>query len=89
MNRQQNVLDKRMSLHDIKDEMQLLFAQQHANFIFNNLETLIDNTYRLTQHAATGKPLPFVVHATTRKYRIKSIYLHRELEYVQKQNGLP
>jgi hypothetical protein len=43
----------------------------------------------LAQHAATGKPLPSIVHATTRKYRINPIYLHRELEYVQKQNRLP
>ena len=45
MNRQQNVLDETMSLHDIKDKMQLRFAEQHADFIANNLETLIDNTY--------------------------------------------
>jgi hypothetical protein len=45
MNRQQNVLDKSMSLHDIKDKMQLRFAKQQADFISNNLETLIDNTY--------------------------------------------
>ncbi len=46
MNRQQNVLDGEMSLHDIKDKMQLEFAEQHADFITNNLETLIENTYR-------------------------------------------
>jgi hypothetical protein len=45
MTRQQNVLDKSMSLHDIKDKMQLQFAEQHADFISNNLEMLIDNTY--------------------------------------------
>ncbi|MFH1976904.1 MAG: hypothetical protein ABIJ52_15370 [Pseudomonadota bacterium] len=45
MNRQQNVLYKTMSLHDIKDKMQLKFAEQHADFIADNLETLIDNTY--------------------------------------------
>ena len=45
MNRQQNVLDKTMSLHVIKDKMQLKFAEQHADFIADNLETLIDNTY--------------------------------------------
>jgi len=43
----------------------------------------------LAQHAAIGNPPPPVVHATTRKYRINPIYLHRQLEYVQKQNGLP
>jgi hypothetical protein len=47
MNRRQNVLDKSMSLHVIKDKMQLRFAEQHADFITNNLETLIDNTYRV------------------------------------------
>ena len=46
MNRQQNILDESMSLHDIKDKMQLRFAKQQADFIFNNLEKLIDNTYR-------------------------------------------
>jgi len=46
MNRQQNVLDKTMSLHDIKNMMQLTFAEQHADFIANNLEALIENTYR-------------------------------------------
>ncbi|MCF8143902.1 MAG: hypothetical protein K9N21_08295 [Deltaproteobacteria bacterium] len=45
MNRQQNVLDKSMSLHDIKDMIQLTFADQHADFIADNLEMLIDNTY--------------------------------------------
>ncbi len=45
MNGQQNVLDKSMSLHDIKDKIQLQFSEQHADFISNNLETLIDNTY--------------------------------------------
>ena len=45
MKEQQNVLDNTMSLHDIKDKMQLRFAEQHAEFIFNNLEDLIDNTY--------------------------------------------
>jgi hypothetical protein len=47
MNRQQNDLDKGMSLHDIKDKMQLRFAEQHAVFIANNLETLIENTHRV------------------------------------------
>lgn len=46
MNRQQNVLDETMSLHVIKDKIQLTFAEQQADFIADNLETLIDNTYR-------------------------------------------
>jgi hypothetical protein len=41
MNRQQTVLDKTMSLHVIKNKMQLKFAEQHADFIANNLDTLI------------------------------------------------
>jgi len=47
MNRQQNVLTNAMSLHEIKDIIQLTFADQHAEFIANNLETLIENTYRV------------------------------------------
>lgn len=34
-----------MSLHEIKDKIQLRFAEQQADFIANNLETLIENTY--------------------------------------------
>jgi len=45
MNRRQNFLDKTMSLHVIKDMIQLKFAEQQADFITNNLETLIENTY--------------------------------------------
>jgi len=45
MNRQKNDLDNKMSLHDIKDKVQLRFAKQQADFIADNLETLIDNTY--------------------------------------------
>jgi len=45
MNRQQNHLDNTMSLHVIKDKMQLKFAEQQADFIADNLETLIKNTY--------------------------------------------
>lgn len=45
MNRKQNVLNNTMSLHVIKDKMQLQFAEQQADFIVNNLETLIKNTY--------------------------------------------
>ena len=44
MNRQQNHLDETMSLHVIKDRMQLKFAEQQADFIADNLETLIRNT---------------------------------------------
>ena len=47
MNRQQNVLNKSMSLHNIKDMIQLTFADQHADFIADNLETLIENTDRV------------------------------------------
>ena len=47
MSRQQNDLDEEMSLHDIKDKMQLRHAEQHADFIVNNLERLIENTYRV------------------------------------------
>ncbi len=44
MNGQQNILDTNMSLHVIKDRMQLKFAKQQADFIAKNLETLIRNT---------------------------------------------
>lgn len=58
MNKQQNVLDKTMSLHVIKDKMQLKFAEQHADFIANNLETLIDNTYCVAPVRKVGHPYP-------------------------------
>jgi len=45
MNRQQIVFDKSMSLHNIKDKLQLKYAEQHADFISDNLEMLINNTY--------------------------------------------
>ncbi|MFA7097269.1 MAG: hypothetical protein WC383_12430 [Gammaproteobacteria bacterium] len=60
MNRQQNVLDKSMSLHDIKDKMQLRFAEQQADFIFNNLETLIDNTHRVAPVRRADHPYTLV-----------------------------
>ena len=60
MNRQQNVLDKTMSLHVIKDKMQLKFAEQHADFIANNLETLIDNTYCVAPVRKADHPYPLV-----------------------------
>ena len=47
MTRQQIVLENSMSLHDIKDKMQLRFEKQHADFIANNLEALIENTHRV------------------------------------------
>ena len=58
MSRQQNVLDKAMSLHVIKDKMQLKFAEQHADFIANNLETLIENTYCVAPVRKAGHPYP-------------------------------
>lgn len=60
MNRQQNVLDKTMSLHVIKDMMQLSFAEQHADFIANNLETLIANTYSVAPVRKADHPYPLV-----------------------------
>lgn len=62
MNRQENILEKTMSLHDIKDKMQLKFAEQHADFITNNLETLIENTCRVA-------PVRKAPYALDRKYR--------------------
>lgn len=58
MNKQQNVLGKTMSLHVIKDKMQLKCAEQHADFIADNLETLIDNTYYVAPVRKTGHPYP-------------------------------
>jgi len=58
MSRQQNVLDKTMSLHVIKDKMQLRFAEQHADFIAKNLETLIENTYRVAPVRKADHPYP-------------------------------
>lgn len=58
MNRQQFVLDKTMSLHVIKDKMQLKFAEQHAGFIADNLETLIDNTYCVAPVRKAGHLYP-------------------------------
>lgn len=60
MNKQQNVLDKTMSLHVIKDKMPLKFAEQHADFIANNLETLITNTYRVAPVRKAGHPYALV-----------------------------
>jgi len=60
MNRQQNDLHKSMSLHDIKDKMQLQFTEQHADFISNNLETLIDNTYCVAPVRKENHPYPLV-----------------------------
>jgi len=60
MNRQQNILDNTLSLHDIKNKMQLTFAQQHADFIADNLETLIENTYRVAPVRKAGHPYPLV-----------------------------
>jgi len=60
MNKQQYVLDKTMSLHDIKDRMQLKFAEQHADFIAHNLETLIANTYCVAPVRKAGHPYPLV-----------------------------
>lgn len=60
MNRQQYVLDKTMSLHVIKDKMQLKFAEQHADFITKNLETLIDNTYCVAPVRKANHPYPLV-----------------------------
>lgn len=58
MGARQNVLDKSMSLHVIKDRMQLTFAEQHANFIADNLETLVDNTYRVAPVRKANHPYP-------------------------------
>jgi hypothetical protein len=58
MNKQQNVLDKTMSLHVIKDKMQLKFAEQHADFIADNLQMLIDNTYCVAPVRKAGHPYP-------------------------------
>jgi hypothetical protein len=49
-----------MSLHVIKDKMQLKFAKQHADFIANNLETLIVNTYRDAPVRKANHPYPLV-----------------------------
>ena len=56
MNRQQNVLNTSMSLHEIKDMIQLRFAEQQADFISNNLETLIENTYCVAPVRKTDHP---------------------------------
>jgi len=60
MNRQQNILDKTMSLHIIKNMMQLKFTEQHADFIANNLATLIGNTYRVAPVRKEGHRYPLV-----------------------------
>lgn len=60
MNRQQNVLDKTMSLHVIKDKMQLKFAEQHAHIIVNDLETLIENTYCVAPVRKADQPYPLI-----------------------------
>jgi hypothetical protein len=60
MKRQKYVLDKTMSLHVIKDKMQLKFAEQHADFIANNLETLIKNTDCVAPVRKAGHPYPLV-----------------------------
>lgn len=44
MSRQPRIFRDTMSLHYIKGKTQLRFAEQHADFIANNLETLIANT---------------------------------------------
>lgn len=44
MNGQRNILDTSMSLHVIKDRMQLKFVKEQTDFIAKNLETLIRNT---------------------------------------------
>lgn len=58
MNKQQNVLEKTMSLHVIKDKMQLKFSEQHADFIADNLETLIKNTDCVAPVRKAGHPYP-------------------------------
>ena len=58
MNKQQNVLEKTMSLHVIKDMMQLKFAEEHADFIADNLDTLIENTYCVAPVRKAGHPYP-------------------------------
>lgn len=60
MNRQLYILEKGMSLHVIKDKMQLKFAEQHADFIANNLETLIENTYCVAPVRNAGHPYTLV-----------------------------
>jgi hypothetical protein len=45
MARQPNYLKEDMSLHEIKDKMQLRFAEQQAEFIINNLHALIERTH--------------------------------------------
>lgn len=44
MKGKQNVLTRDLSLHEIKDKIQLKFSKQHADFIADNLEELIKNT---------------------------------------------
>jgi hypothetical protein len=66
MNKQQNVLDKTMSLHVIKDMMRLGFAEQHADFITDNLETLIENTNCVAPVHKAGHPYA-LVHKDPRK----------------------
>jgi hypothetical protein len=60
MRRQPHKLDKTMSLHDIKDMLQLKFAEQHADFIADNLDTLIENTYCVAPVRKAGHPYPLV-----------------------------
>jgi|GEM_PF-905625 len=60
MKRQQYVLNKTMSLHIIKDKMQLKFTEQHADFITDNLDTLIRNTHDAAPVRKAGHPYALV-----------------------------
>ena len=60
MNKRQSALEKSMSLHVIKDKTQLTFTGQHADFIADNLETLIENTYRVAPVRKAGHPYVLV-----------------------------
>lgn len=60
MNRTQNFLNDTMSLHEIKDKVQLRFAKQQADFIADNLERLIENTYCVVPVRKAGHEYPLV-----------------------------
>ena len=63
MSRCQKDLDLTMSLHKIKDLIQLKFAKQQTDFITENLETLINNTYSIA-------PVRESAHKTDHEYKL-------------------
>ena len=60
MSRQPRIFPETMSLHNIKGKTQLKFTEQHADFIADNLETLIANTYCVAPVRKAGHPYPLV-----------------------------